>query len=372
MTTNPRMLCLCLSALPLLAAACGGGAGTGDGDAKVVNVYNWADYIGTGVLDDFEAETGIRVNYDTYDSARVVDVKLLTGKSGYDVVVHSSRSSATLAPLGIYEKLDTDRLENLRHLDPDIMSQIDIYDSIRGYFAPYHWGTTGIAWNEDLVRERLPDVEIDSAGLVFDPTNAAKLADCGISLLDDPGDVISLALAYLGRDPNAVDDDSLAAAEAVLSRVRPYIRYFSNEKMIADLPNREICVAHSWSGDYAQAATRAEEAGIDIDLRYMTPKEGSALWVDGFYMPSDAPHRDAAYTFIDFMLRPDIAARNANTVFYANANRGSWPMVSRAVLDNPAIFPDEAEWRRLYRVDLVDPKRMRPRTRTFARIKSGL
>jgi putrescine transport system substrate-binding protein len=339
---------------------------------NVVNVYNWAEYIAPDTIEKFEAEYGIKVNYDLYDSTGIVDVKLLTGNSGYDVVSHSNHYSSRLAPIGIFEKLDMSKLPNMRHLDPEIMAKIDVFEEVKGYTVPYHWGTTGIAWNVEMVRERLPDFPMDSAAVMFDPEIASKLADCGISFLDGPNDVIGFALAYLGRDPSAVDAESLAAAEELLAGVRPYIRYFSNDKMISDLPNKEICVAHSWSGDFAQAQTRAEEAGIDIELRYSIAREGSALWVDGFYIPSDAPHKDNAYLFLDFMTRPDIAAANANNNYYANANRSSWEFVHPEILNNPAIFPKGDDWDQLYVVEVFDPKRIRPRTRLFARIKSGL
>jgi len=339
---------------------------------NVVNVYNWAEYIAPDTLETFEAEYGIKVNYDVYDSTGIVDVKLLTGKSGYDVIVHSNQYSSRLAPIGVFEKLDMSKLPNASHLDPEMMAQIDIYEHVRGYTVPYHWGTTGIAWNEELVHERLPNHPMESADVLFDPEIASKLADCGISMLDGPTDVIGFALAYLGRNPSAVDDENLAAAEELLAGVRPYIRYFSNDKMISDLPNKEVCVAQSWSGDFAQAATRAREAGIDIDLRYAIAKEGSALWIDGFYIPADAPHADNAYLFIDFMLRPDIAAANANTVYYANTNRSSWEFTRPEILNNPAIYPDAETWQRMYVIEVADPKRLRARTRTFARIKSGL
>jgi putrescine transport system substrate-binding protein len=321
---------------------------------------------------EFEAETGIDVNYDIYDSSEVVDVKLLTGNSGYDVVVHSYQFSARLAPIGIYAPIDESRFENLDNLDPAVMQRIDVYPSVRGYTVPYHWGTTGYAWNAEMVRARLPDHPMDSADVLFDPEVVSKLADCGVSLLDSSTDLIPMVLAYLGRDPNSTDFDDLAAAEAQLALVRPYILYFSNQKMISDLPNREVCVAMSWSGDYAQAATRAEEAGIDIDLRYTLPKEGSGLWVDGFYIPADAPHEANAYRFIDFLLRGDVAAMNANLTYYANANRASYPMVLDEILENPAIFPRVEDWDRLFPMLPVDPKAERPRTRAFARVKSGL
>lgn len=354
----------------ILLAACGGGKSGQSGD-NVVNVYNWADYIAPGIIAQFEAETGIKVNYDIYDSSEVVDVKLLAGNSGYDVVVHSNQFSSRLAPIGIFEKLDLSRLPNIRHLDRDLLERIK-YEAVDGYNVPYHWGSTGYAWNVEMVRERLPDHPMDSSDVLFDPEVISKLADCGVTLLDGPTDVFPMVLAYLGLDPNAVDDDSLAAAEEQIKQVRPYLRYFSNQKMMTDLPNKEVCVAMSWSGDYAQAQARAEEAGIDIELRYTIPKEGSGLWVDGLYIPSDAPHKDNAYRFLNFMLRPDIAASNVNNSRYANANGASWELLDAEILENPAIFPTEEVWNVLYPIKTADPKRERPRTRAFARAKSGL
>jgi putrescine transport system substrate-binding protein len=339
---------------------------------NVVNVYNWADYIAPDTVKKFEAEYGISVNYDIYDGSQVVDVKLLAGSSGYDVVVHSSQYSSRLTPIGIYEPLDYSRLDNRRHLDPDLIAKVDVYEKTRGYAIPYHWGTTGYAWNAKLVRERLPDHLMDSADVLFDPAVASKLADCGISLLDGPTDIYPMVLSYLGRDPNAVDDESLAAAEAQLKLVRPYIRYFSNQKMQIDLANQEVCVAMSWSGDYALAAARAKEAGLDLGLQYTMPKEGSGLWVDGVYMPADAPHKDNAYLFLNFLMRPDIAADIANFVHYANVNKSSWPLIRPDIMNDPAIYPPEDEWHVLYPVLSVDPKRERFRTRSFARVKAGI
>ena len=353
-----------------LLSACGG-EGPGRDNENVVNVYNWADYIAPGIIEQFEDETGIKVNYDVYDSSEVVDVKLLAGNSGYDVVVHSNQFSSRLAPIGIFEKLDFSRLPNRRHLDPDVMERIR-YEAVADYNVPYHWGSTGYAWNVEMVRERLPDHPMDSSDVLFDPEVISKLADCGVSLLDGPTDVFPMVLAYLGRDPNAVDDDSLAAAREQISRIRPYLRYFSNTKMMTDLPNKEVCVAMSWSGDYAQAQARAEEAGIDIELRYTIPKEGSGLWVDGLYIPSDAPHKDNAYRFLDFMMRPDIAAANVNNSHYANANGASWELLDPEILNNPAIFPTDDVWEVLYPIKTADPKRERPRTRAFASAKSGI
>jgi len=361
-------LALCLA---VVSCSSGNGASSSSKD-NVVNVYNWADYIALDTIDKFEAEYGIDVNYDIYDGSQVVDVKLLAGNSGYDVVIHSSQYSSRLTPIGIYEKLDFSRLDNTRHLDMEMRDKIDAYEATRGYTVPYHWGTTGYAWNVKLVRERLPNHPMDSMDVLFDPKVASKLADCGISLLDGPTDVYPMVLSYLGMEPNAVDDESLAAAEAQLMLVRPYIRYFSNQKMQIDLSNQEVCVAMSWSGDYATAVRRAKQAGLDLDIRYTIPKEGSGLWVDGVYMPADAPHKDNAYLFMNFLMRPDIAADIANQVYYANINKSSWEFMRPELLNDPAIYPPESVWHVLYPVLPIDPKRERFRTRSFARVKAGI
>jgi putrescine transport system substrate-binding protein len=364
-----------LSVMVLVVASCSSG-NTSDKPATrradVLNVYNWSDYIGPETIANFEREYGIDVNYDVYDSSEIVDAKLLAGNSGYDVVFHSYQFAGRLAPLGIFEKLDFSRLENLKYLDQEMVGKISLYDAVEGYAVPYMWGSTGYAYNYDMVRARLPEMELDSANMLFDPDVVSRLADCGVSLLDSPTDVIPMVLAYLGRDPNAIDAESLAAAEAQLERVRPYIRYFSSTKMISDLPNREVCVAMSWSGDYAQAAARAQDAGIEIDLRYTMPKEGSGLWVDGLFIPSDAAHKQNAYLFIDYILRPEVTAAISNYVYYANANEASRRFLDAEVLNTPGIYPDEAAWDLLYPVYFGEPKQERLRTRTWARVKSGI
>lgn len=363
-----------LTAFCFALAACTPGNTSQDdtGRADVLNIYNWSDYVAPDTIRNFEREYGIDVNYDVYDSSEIVDAKLLAGNSGYDVVFHSYQFSGRLAPLGIFEKLDYSELGNMKYLDEEIVGKISLYEAVEGYAVPYLWGSTGYAYNYDMVRARLPDVELDSADMLFDPAVVSKLADCGVTLLDSPTDVIPMVLAYLGKDPNAVDAESLAAAEAQLEQVRPYIRYFSSTKMISDLPNQEVCVAMSWSGDYAQASARAEDAGIDIDLRYTMPKEGSGLWVDGMFIPSDAAHKKNAYLFMNYVLRPEVTADISNYVYYANANEASRRFLKPEVLNTPGIYPDEAAWDLLYPVYFGEPKQERLRTRTWARVKSGI
>jgi putrescine transport system substrate-binding protein len=359
-------------ALPCLVACAPDDAPEQERAARVVNVYNWSDYIAPDTIRNFEREYGIKVNYDFYDSAEVVDAKLLAGSSGYDVVFHDHQFAARLAPLGLFHRMDYSRFENLHHLDPEILEKTSLYKEVEGYSVPYMWGSTGYAYNETMVRARLPDLEMDSANVLFDPEVISRLADCGVSLLDSPTDIFPMVLAYLGRDPNAVDEENVAAAEAQLRLIRPYVRYFNSTKMISDLPNREVCVAMSWSGDYAQASMRAEEAGIEIDLRYTMPKEGSRLWVDGMFITADAPHSRNAYLFIDYIMRPEVTAAISNYIYYANANKSARALLSPEVLNNPGIYPDEASWELLFPVLPVQPKLERLRTRAMARVKSGI
>lgn len=364
-----RFLSLCFSLIVL--HGCGGG-GNERNDENIVNVYNWSDYIAEDTIEKFEAEYGIKVNYDVYDSSEIVDAKLLAGNSGYDVIVHSNSFSARIAPAGVYEKLDLSRIPNVKHLDPATMSIIDAYPNVSELQVPYFWGTTGYAYNADMVRERLGDHPMDSGDILFDPETVAKLADCGVSLLDSSLDVMPMVLAYLGKYPDSLDPADLSLAKERLSEIKPYIRYFSNTKMLVDMPNKEICVAMSWSGDYATAKWRAADAGVDIDLRYTAPKEGTGMWVDGLYIPKDAKHKDNAYLFINFLLRPDIAADITNTVNYATANRSAWPLLDPAVRNDEAIFPNEQTMQVMYSTSAQDPKQERLRTRAYVLAKSGM
>lgn len=368
MTKHHRIIASTL----LLLSACGGDSISNTNSENVVNVYNWADYIGDDTIERFEAETGIKVNYDTYAASAIVDVKLLTGNSGYDVVVHSNVLSSKLVETGVFRKLDMNLLPNIKNMDPDTMKKIDVYDSIDGYWFPYHWGSTGYSWNEEMVRERLPDQDMSTAAVLFDPEIVSKLADCGVSFLDGTTSLIPMALAYLGLDPNALDKESLTQVQELLAEVRPYVRYFSNDKFISDMPNKELCLSMSWSGDYSSAAKAARAAGVDIDMRYAVPVEGASLWVDGLYIPADAQHVENAYIFINYLARADVAADITNDVDYANANAASWELLDEDTLNNPAVFPDEENWERMFTIRMGDPAQERMRTRTLARVKSGL
>lgn len=355
---------------PLCAALLAGAAGAAE--KPILNIYNWSDYIDPALIVEFEREFGIRVNYDIYDSSEIVDTKLLTGHSGYDVVIHSASFSARLIPIGVYRSVDYDRLENWQHIDLDLVARIRRYfgENIAG--VPYMWGTTGFAYNRDMVLQRMPDAPLDSAAMLFDPAVVSRFADCGVSLLDDPTSVIPIAMMYLGYPANSVDPAQLAEVEKLLKAVRPYVKYFSSTKMLLDLPSREVCIAMAWSGDYAVAISRAAEAGVDIDLGFTIPLQGAVDWYDLMYIPADAPHPDNAYLFIDFMLRPEVAARASNYIGYANANRDATALVDPAITGNPAIYPDAQTMLRLQPSVVLSPKLERRRSRTWTKIKTGL
>ena len=341
-------------------------------EKPLLNIYNWSDYIDPELILEFEREFGIKVNYDIYDSSEIVDTKLLTGHSGYDIVVHSASFSARLIPIGVYRSVDYGRLANWHHIDKELIAKIRRYfgEDIAG--VPYMWGTTGFAYNRDMILERMPDAPLDSAAMLFDPSVVARFADCGVSLLDDPTSVIPIAMMYLGFPANSVEPEHLAKAEELLKGVRPYVKYFSSTKMLLDLPSREVCLAMAWSGDYAVAISRAAEAGVDINLSYTIPKEGAIDWYDVMYIPADAPHPDNAYLFLDFMLRPAVIARASNYIGYANANRDARPLVDTALTSDPGIYPDQQTMNRLEPSVVLPPKLERRRSRTWTKIKTGL
>jgi putrescine transport system substrate-binding protein len=341
-------------------------------EPPVLNIYNWADYIDPDVLTEFEQEYGIDVNYDIYDSSEIVDTKLLTGRTGYDIVVHSSGFSARLSPIGVYQPIDRSALSNWHHIDQDIIDKIERNYKQPLIGLPYMWGTTGFTYNVDMIRERMPDAPVDSMALVFDPEIAAKFADCGISLLDDPTTVIPFAMVYLGLPPASVEPEHLAKAEQLLKSIRPYIKYFSSTKMLLDLPSKEVCIAMTWSGDYSVAASRAREAGLDINLAYSIPVEGSIDWYDVMFIPSDAPHPGNAHLFLDFIMRPDIIARTSNYVGYANANKTATALVDPSITSDNGIYPDAETRKRLFPSIIRGPKLERRRSRTWTKVKSGL
>jgi putrescine transport system substrate-binding protein len=341
-------------------------------EEKVVNVYNWSDYVGEGVLDDFTKETGIKVVYDVYDSNEVLETKLLAGGSGYDVIVPTDRNLARMIQAGVVQKLDKSKIPNLANQWDAIAQWLATYDPGTEHSTNYMWGTTGLGYNVDKLKERLgDDAPLNSWDLLFKPEVVSRLADCGVHVLDSADDVLPAALNYLGLNPDSKDSADLQKAGDLLRMVRPHIQKFHSSEYINALANGDICLAMGYSGDVLQARDRAAEAANNVTVAYTIPKEGAVIWMDNFAIPADAPHPDNAHAFIDFMLRPDIAARNTNYVFYANGNKASQSEVAEEVLTDPAIYPDAETLAKLYTTTPNDPRTQREMTRIWTEVKTG-
>ncbi|HEV7276022.1 MAG TPA: polyamine ABC transporter substrate-binding protein [Devosiaceae bacterium] len=339
---------------------------------QVVNVYNWSDYIAEDTIEKFTDETGIAVNYDVFDSNELVESKLLAGNSGYDVVVPSGFFLERQIQAGLFQPLDKSKLPNLEHMDPEVMESTASHDPGNEHAVDYMWGTTGLGYNVAAVTERLgEDANLNSWDLLFDPETVSKLADCGVAVLDAPAEVYAAALNYLGRDPNSESEEDLQAAEELLLSVRPYIRYFHSSQYIDDLGNGEICLAMGYSGDVFIAADAASEAGQGVEVEYVIPEEGALKWFDLFAIPADAPNVDNAHAFINFMLRPEIAAANTNYVYYASGNLSALELIDDEVKNDPAIYPTPEVSAKLFTLNAHTPQYDELLTRSFTRVKTG-
>jgi putrescine transport system substrate-binding protein len=365
-----------LSAL-LGLAACGGskqqGSATGESSrgGKVVNLYIWSDYLAANTLSDFEKQTGIKVNVAYFDTNETLETKLLAGNSGYDVVVPTASYFERQIKAGVYLTLDKSKLPNLKNMDPQLMAKVALHDKDNAHGIIYMWGTNGIGYNEKMVREAMPDAPLDSWRLVFDPAVAAKLAKCGISVLDSPAEMMRAVYSYLGKDPNSQSADDLAVAEGVLAKIRPYIRNINSSEYIEALANGDLCIAVGYNGDVMQARDRAREANKGIEIKYTVPKEGSILWFDMMAIPKDAPDADNAYAFLNYIMTPQVIADISNRKRYANGNAASTPLVDDAVKNDPGIYPPP-EVRQKLAVQLADSAdQTRAITRAWQKFKTG-
>ncbi|MFL6805817.1 MAG: polyamine ABC transporter substrate-binding protein [Xanthobacteraceae bacterium] len=339
---------------------------------KRVNFYNWSDYIDPAVLKDFTRETGIEVTYDTFDANEILETKLLAGKSGYDVVVPTAYFLERQIKAGVFHKLDKSKLPNLANAWPDIAKRLAAYDPGNQYAVNYMWGTTGIGYNVNKARDILgPDFKIDSWELVFNADNLAKFKDCGVYMLDSSDDIFPAALNYLGLNPNSKDAADLQKAADLVTKVRPSVRKFHSSEYLNALAGGEICLVVGWSGDVKQAQKRATEAKTGIEIGYSIPKEGAQMFFDNLAIPKDAKNPDAAHALIDYLLRPEIAARNSAYVSYANGNLASQKFISKAVLEDPSIYPDAATMQRLYTITPQDQKTLRLTNRLWTKVKTG-
>ncbi|ARO53037.1 putrescine-binding periplasmic protein [Methylorubrum extorquens] len=362
-----RLLLGGLAALPLLLSAGGVRA-----EERVVNIYNWSDYIDPKVLDDFTKETGIKVVYDTYDNNEILETKLLAGKSGYDIVVPSGPFLQRLIKAGVFLPLDKAKIPNLKHAWPEISTRLQAYDPGNAFAVDYMWGTTGIGVNVSAVRERLgANAPLNSWSLVLNPGSIAKLKDCGVMLLDSPEDLIPSILPFYGFKSDSKRWDDITAVTDALYKVRGAVRKFHSSEYVNGLANGDVCLAVGYSGDVMQAKKRAEESKNGIEIAYFIPKEGALMWFDAFAIPKDAAHPAEAHAFIDYMMRPEVAAANTNFVSFANGNLAARKLVKPELLNNPGIYPDETTMQRLSVNTAWNDSTQRFVTRAWTRVRTG-
>jgi putrescine transport system substrate-binding protein len=338
---------------------------------KQVNIYNWADFIGSSTLQRFERETGIKVVYDTYDAEETMEAKMLTGNSGYDVVAASTNFFSRQIKAGVYRPLDKRQLPNWKNLDPKVLQLQAESDPGNRHAVPYLHAINGFTYNVELIKKRMPDAPLDSLAMLFDPNVVRRFADCGVSWLDSPDDVMQLALAYLKLDPNTNKKEDFEAAQRMLAKARPYIRKFDSVEYMNSLADRDLCIAMSWSSDYANIMARAHEAGAPLKLAFTIPKEGANLTFASLLVPKDAPHPEAAHTFLNFILQPDVIAEITNEIYYGNSNLAANNLVRPDILNDPALYPDDRTKSRLYLTEEMDLPTQRIRTRIWTRVTTG-
>lgn len=366
-----RLVLTVVAAYAMLMAPLWAPDATQAATTRIVNIYNWSDYIAPSVIEDFTKETGIKVRYDTFNSNDTLETKLLAGNSGYDVVVPTGYYLARQIKAGVFQPLDKEKLPNLANMWSAIAARLERYDPGNRYAVNYMWGTTGIGFNSVKARNALgAGVAIDSWGMVLKPENLAKLKDCGVYLLDSSDDILPAALHYLGLDPNATNEADLQKSAEVVSRIRPFVRKFHSSEYVNALASGEICLAVGFSGDVKQAQKRAVEARNGVDITYVIPREGAQLWFDNLAIPRDARNVAEANAFINYLQKPEVAATNSNYVSYANGNLASQKFLNRAILEDRTIYPDEAMMSRLYLLDAHDPKTERLMNCLWIRIKT--
>ena len=345
---------------------------TAHAQERVVNFYNWSNYVAPGVLEDFTKETGIKVVYDTFDANETLETRLLAGKSGYDLVVPTGYFLQRQIGAHIFQKLDKTKLPNLINAWPMVTQQLAIYDPGNDYGANYMWGTTGIGYNVKTIQKILgPDAAIDSWDIVFKPDNLAKFKDCGVQMLDSADDILPAALSNLGLDPNSTKQAELEKAADLVAKIRPSVRKFHSSEYLSALATGEICFVVGWSGDIMQARARAAEAKSGVEIGYAIPKEGSQMFFDNLSIPADATNVEEAHQLINYLWRPEVAAKNTNFLSYANGNLASQKLIDPKIFADKTIYPDEAMLKKLFVISARDPATQRIVNRLWTRVKTG-
>ncbi|CAN7158420.1 extracellular solute-binding protein [Pseudomonas sp. LjRoot71] len=339
---------------------------------KQVNLFIWGEYLAPDTLSQFEQKTGIKVVVDHFDSLETVETKLLTGRSGYDLVLTAGQHLQRAIKSGAVQPLDKAALPHFAGLDPEFTGHMAAFDPGNRYAGLYVWGTTGFGYQQQAIAKRMADAPTDSWAMLMDPAVVAKFADCGVSFLNDPNEVFAAAFRYLGLDINQQSLDDLKLAEAHLAKVRPSIRYFDNDRNISDLANGDTCLAMSWNGNVSIAAGQAEQAGKPYSLRYSIPREGTLIWFDAMVIPKDAPHPEVGLALMDHLMTPEVIGAITNTIYYANAVPAANAAVDPTILADPGTYPPAAIRAKLYTKNDNNPVFNRALTRAFSRLKSGL
>jgi putrescine transport system substrate-binding protein len=359
-------------AAPEIAATAAGGGPAPQMDAeKELNVYNWVDYIDPGVITDFEKQYGIKVRYDVFDSNEILETKLLAGKTGYDIVVPSASFLERQIKAGVFQKLDKSLLPNLKNVDAEIYQRLETHDPGNEHSVNLFWGTSGVGYNVEKIQAALPDAPVDSFRMFYDPQVVKHFKNCGVSILDAPDEIYGTVLVYLGKNPNDESEANLKLVENTLLKIRPYVRLIDSSKYIEDLANGEICLALGWNGDVGQSAARAEEAKKGNTIRYNIPKEGAIMFFDMLAIPADAAHPKNAHLFIDFLLRPEVAARNSTFVHYAVSNSAAYPLVDAAVYNDRGVYPSAETKAHLYPNLVRSPQFTRALNDVWTRFRTG-
>lgn len=341
-------------------------------DPGELRVYNWADYILPETPKDFAKQTGIRVTWDTFDSNESLEAKLLTGRSGYDLVIPSNQFLETQIKAGVFQKLDKSKLPNWQNLDPELLKLLEVNDPGNQYGVPYMYGTILIGFNPAKVKAALgADAPVDSWDLVFKPENMAKLKSCGVAMLDSPSDILPVVLHYLGLDPNSANAKDYEKATALMLKIRPYMAYFNSTKYMTDIANGDICVAVGYSGSFYQFGNRAKEAGNGVVVDWRLPREGAPIWFDTWAIPASATNVDQAHAFINYLLEPKVIAGISDYLGYPNANKPGMPLVTAAIRDNHDLVPTPEMLKKLYVVQPLPQPIERVRTRAWSRIKAS-
>lgn len=335
-------------------------------------MYNWADFVDQTSIKHFEKTTGIKVQYDVFDQNYILETKLISGKSGYDIVAPTSGPYYEKhIRWHLYQPLDKSLLPNFHHIDPTILKLLSAVDPQNRFGVPWMWGTLGIGYNIDMVKSILPDAPINSLEMIFNPEIVSQFASCGVVLMNTLNDVFPSALIYAGYDPNDQSEEGLLAAKRVLMAIRPYIMQFTESKYIDDLANGDACLVLGLSGDISQAKVRAEEAENGIHIGFSTPKEGTQIWIDVLSIPRDAPHPIEAHKLLNFLLEPKIAAQSTNAIGHMNTNAQSIPYLHPSVIHNPILMTPISKFSKPFMVRAPSTQFDRKRSRIWLHVMKG-